>query len=342
MPSKNKPDITVILPVYNGEEHIAECIESVLNQTFENFEFTIVDDASTDKTPTILKKYSEKDKRIKVITHAKNRKQTAAANTAIETAQGNFIARIDADDVALPERFEKQRFFLIANEEYGMVGSWTDTIDENGDIMGQWKTSSTDGSLKWDLLFGTSFAHASVMMRTKIVKQVGLYQSPEAEDYDLWSRISHVSKVANIGEVLQQKRVWSGQLALKVPQETRDCVIEIMQKNINNLLGNNKLDLNFIRKIRAVSDKTPIIQDKKVINNIRYTLNRLYKNLQLNVKLSKTEKIYINRDIYQKLKTLSNWQSQSNYLRSLYHKFYLLIKFPKYSLLNIANDKKIN
>ena len=87
------------------------------------------------------------------------------------------------------------------------------------------------------------------------MKKLDYYQSPEAEDYDLWSRINRVSEVANIPEVLQQKRVWSGQLALKVPTETRDSVIQIMQNNINFLLDNKNLDLNTIRQIRSVSDK---------------------------------------------------------------------------------------
>ncbi len=128
MPSNSLSLISVILPVYNGEKYLTECIESVLNQTYRNFEFIIVDDASTDSTPQILKEFALQDTRIKVMTHAINQKQTIAANTAIKQAEGTYIARMDADDVALANRFQKQIDFLEDNPKIGMVGSWTDII----------------------------------------------------------------------------------------------------------------------------------------------------------------------------------------------------------------------
>ena len=332
MVQEKTPEISAILPVYNGEDHLEECITSVLNQTFKNFEFIIVDDASTDSTPQILKDFANSDDRVKVITHNNNQKQTAAANTAINNAKGKYLARMDADDVALPNRFEKQYSYLEDNLECGMVGSWTETIDESGNIVGQWQTATSNGILKWNLLFGTSFAHSSVMMRTHIVRDVGLYQSPEAEDYDLWSRISRVSEVANIPEVLQQKRVWSGQLALKVPQETRDCVIEIMQKNIKHRLADDHLTLDFIRNIRAVSDKNPILGNSKSISQVWDILLKLYRNLRSNVELTNIETKLVSKDLYRKLKTLSDWQSSINLLRGLSQKLYLLLRFPKNSI----------
>ena len=111
----NAPLISVILPVYNGEKHLSECIESILSQTFQDFEFIIVDDASTDNTPQLLKEYAKKDTRIKIVTHSINQKQTVAANTACKYAKGKYIARMDADDIALPNRFIKQVTFLEEN-----------------------------------------------------------------------------------------------------------------------------------------------------------------------------------------------------------------------------------
>lgn len=326
----NNPKISAFLPVYNGQDHLAECIESILNQSFKDFEFIIIDDASTDHTPTILEDFTKKDKRINVITHEKNQKQTAAANTAINSAKGNYLARIDADDVALPKRFEKQFAFLEENTNYGMVGSWTDTINENGDILGQWKTAEEDGMLKWNLLFGTSFAHASVMMRTDIVKKVGLYQSPEAEDFDLWSRISRISKVANIPEVLQQKRVWSGQLALKVPQETRDCVIQIMSKNISYLLEDSEYSLEFVRMIRSVSDLSPIIDKNNNIVRVQNTLNSLFIHHLRKNELTKGEIKKISKDLFRKLKTLTDWQLKINTQKGLQSKIRLFFRFPSF------------
>lgn len=340
MPSKSPPLISAILPVYNGEDHLKECIDSVLNQTFTNFEFIIVDDASTDSTPQILAKYSNKDERIKIITNPVNQKQTISANTACKNAGGRYLARMDADDVALPTRFEKQCEFLGANQKIGMVGSWTDTISETGKIIGQWRTAYEPGMLNWNLLFGTSFAHSSVMMRKNIVEQAGLYQSPEAEDYDLWSRISRIVKVANLPEVLQQKRVWSGQLALKVPTETRDCVLQIMQKNINHLLNSSNLDLDMIRNIRKVSDRTPIIQDSQLISDIRKILLQLYDKYLCKFDLTKSEKKKVAHDVFQKLHTLAKWQSSANFSKVLFEKLYLAYRFPKLFLSSLIRSKR--
>lgn len=340
MPSKSPPLISAILPVYNGEDHLKECIDSVLNQTFTNFEFIIVDDASTDSTPQILAKYSNKDERIKIITNPVNQKQTISANTACKNAGGRYLARMDADDVALPTRFEKQCEFLGANQEIGMVGTWTDTISETGKIIGQWRTAYEPGMLNWNLLFGTSFAHSSVMMRKNIVEQAGLYQSPEAEDYDLWSRISRIAKVANLPEVLQQKRVWQGQLALKVPTETRDCVLQIMQKNINHLLNRSNLDLDMIRNIRKVSDRTPIIQDSQLISDIRKILLQLYDKYLCKFDLTKSEKKKVAHDVFQKLHTLAKWQSSANFSKALFEKLYLAYRFPKLFLSSLIRSKR--
>ena len=340
MPSKNPPVISAILPVYNGEEYLEECVDSVLHQTFTNFEFIIIDDASTDSTPQILEKYLNQDERIRVITHPINQKQTISANTACHNARGKYLARMDADDIALPKRFEKQFEFLEANLEIGMVGSWTDTISETGKVIGQWKTAFEPGVLNWNLLFGTSFAHSSVMMRSNSVKKVDYYQSPEAEDWDLWSRISRIAKIANLPEVLQQKRVWGGQLALKVPIETRDCVLQIMQKNIKYLLNNSNLDLEMIRNIRMVSDKTTKIQDSQLISDTKNILLQLYAKYLSKFNLTKIEKKKVSRDVFQKLNTLSVWQSSANFTKALIEKLYLAYRFPKLFIYSLVRYKK--
>lgn len=340
MPSKNSPVISVILPVYNGEHHLAECIESVLHQTYTNFEFIIVDDASTDNTPQILEDYLSQDERIRVITNPVNQKQTISANTACKNAGGKYLARMDADDIALPTRFEKQLEFLEADPEIGMVGTWTDTISESGIVIGQWKTNSEPGVLNWDLLFGTGFAHSSVMMRNNLLKKVGYYQSPEAEDYDLWSRISRIAKVANIPEILQQKRVWGGQLALKVPNETRDCVLQIMQNNINYLLNDTNLDLEIIRNIRMVSDKTTKIQNSRLISDIRNILLQLYAKYLSKYDLTKIENKKVSHDIFQKLNTLVNWKYSANFTQAIIEKSYLAYRFPKLFLYSLIHRKK--
>jgi len=337
----NIPIVSVILPVYNGEIHLSECIESILSQTFRDFEFIIVDDASTDNTSQLLKEFAMKDNRIIIITHELNQKQTVAANTAIKHAKGKYLARMDADDIALPNRFELQVKCMEKNPNTGLLGSWVDIIDDNGKVLKTWYTNNTSGHLNWDLLFGAGFAHSSVMMRRDLVNKVGCYQSIEAEDYDLWSRLSRITNIANIQQVLQKKRVWQGQLGLKVPQETRECTLQIMQKNINHLLNNSNLDLDMIRNIRKVSDKTPIIQDSQLISDIKNILLQLYSKYLLKFNLTKIENKKVSRDVFQKLYTLTDWQFTAKYYKALIEKLNLAYRFPKlfiYSLVHRKNN----
>ncbi|MEE8479370.1 MAG: glycosyltransferase family 2 protein [Candidatus Neomarinimicrobiota bacterium] len=333
MTEVNTPKISVILPVYNGEEHLTECVESILHQSYTNFEFVIVDDASTDNTPQILKKYSNQDERVRVLTNPINQKQTISANTACKNTSGKYIARMDADDIALPMRFEKQLNFLEANPCVSMVGSWINTISDNGKIMGQWKTSTDSNILIWYLLFGTSFAHSSVMMRSDLVKKVDYYQSPEAEDYDLWSRLSRITKVANLPEVLQHRRVWAGQLALKVPTETRDCMLQIMQNNMQHLLNVSSINLKLVEIIRSVTEENQPKLDSELLKQSTSLINALYSTYILKTVLSKGEKKIVTIDALQKLYKLATWQYSLNPLKGFYHFLLIAIRNPKFVLI---------
>ena len=333
MTNNTKDLISVILPVYNGEEHLTECIESVLSQTYDNLEFIIVDDASTDNTLNILRKFAAIDSRIKIFQHTINQKQTAAANTAIKNARGDYLARMDADDVALPSRLKKQVEFMQKNPDIGLLGSWVHLIDDNGKPYYVLKTNTSQGYLGWSLLFDTSFAHSSVMMRKDIIKQVGFYQSAEAEDYDLGSRINRLAKVANIPEILQQKRVWAGQLALKVPTETRDCVLQIMQNNMQHLLNGFSIGLELVRIIRSVTESNQPELDDKLLKQATSLINVLYDTYILKTSLSTEEKKMVTIDVLQKLYRLAKWQYILNPFKG-FHSFLLIaIRNPKFVLL---------
>jgi len=337
------PIVSVILPVYNGENHISECIESILSQTYNNFEFIIVDDASTDNTPHLLKKYAKKDSRIKIITHNSNQKQTAAANTACKFAKGKYIARMDADDVALPFRLDRQVKYLESNLDFGLVGSWSDRINNYGKIFDRWIVETNTTYLKWSFLFQTNFAHASAMMRNNIAKEVGYYQSPEAEDFDLWSRISTISKIGCIPEILQKRRVWEGQLNLKVPAETVNCVHQIIQKNIKLILG-KEISLNDVKNIHNVitqNDKclsiTKIIETKTLIIEL---FNTFLKRNKLNSK----EKMLVSKDVAQKLYTLKLWLDELTKWKGLILFLQIAIinkRFAIYIILNKILGKKL-
>ena len=194
--------ITVLLSVYNGEKWLVECIESILGQTYCDFEFLIIDDGSQDKSLGIIKNYSNSDKRIKFISQ-ENIGLTKSLNKGISLAKGEWIARIDADDVALPERLELQ--INYANKHnLNLVGCQSNIIDSKGNI--KYKTTIP---IDYKTLFlnlkkqKPFFSHSSVLFKKNLVISLGGYRETmkRSQDYDLWLRISEVSKIGAVDYV---------------------------------------------------------------------------------------------------------------------------------------------
>jgi glycosyltransferase involved in cell wall biosynthesis len=190
------------MSVFNGQMYLNECIESILSQTFENFEFLILDDASNDSTYDIIKNY--KDKRIKLIRNEKNLGLTKSLNLLLDIVRGEHVARIDADDVACNERFIKQTFALDENKSVGMVASNCDIINENSDFLFNHCPSSNDTALKWSFIFRNPIRHSTVMLRKDVINKVGKYNEffEFSQDYELWHRILINSKIKIIPETL--------------------------------------------------------------------------------------------------------------------------------------------
>lgn len=207
---KTVPLISVALPVYNGEQYLVEAIESILAQTFADFELIIIDDGSTDNSLAILKHYQLKDLRIRLV-EQENQNLASTLNNILDLAQGQWVARMDQDDIALPHRFERQLQWL---EQTGadICGSWVK-------FFGSWdrrtfKPYESDQAIKMDMLFKSPFAHPSVMMRTDFAKQLRYDKCCEkAEDYDLWVRAAQAGwKMTNVPEVLLLYRKHGSQI----------------------------------------------------------------------------------------------------------------------------------
>ncbi len=194
------------MSVYNGEEYLRESIDSILNQTYGDFEFIIIDDGSTDGTAAILDSYKHPGIRVRI---QGNNGLTKALNTAISLAQGEYLARQDADDISNPGRLERQVRFLEENEKVGLVGTYYNRIDAQGIILQNMKPPILSQDLKMRLEKGSQFAHGSVMFRRRCIECVGGYREEfrVAQDYDLWLRISERFDVANIPEFLYQWRL---------------------------------------------------------------------------------------------------------------------------------------
>lgn len=206
------PKISVLLPVYNGEKYLPETIESVLNQTFSDFEFLIVNEfGSSDKATAIIHGYEQKDKRIRVIQNTERLGLSLSLNRGIDEAKGKYIARVDGDDPSYPERFEKQIAYLEAHAEVFLAGTLQRTLLKNGVSYDEYPTLAEE--LKATLLFGCDISHCSVMMRRDWLNKNNWRYTDEfmCEDFDLWSKIKYEVPMVNLPEILCDHRWGFGQ-----------------------------------------------------------------------------------------------------------------------------------
>jgi glycosyltransferase involved in cell wall biosynthesis len=187
-----KPTVTVLTTIYNGRAYLNESIESVLNQTYDDFEFLIIDDSSTDNSVEIVNSYQ--DPRIRLVKNEKNIGQTASMNIGLGLAQGKYIARLDQDDVCLPKRLKEQVGFMKENPSVTIVSSWEYVIDPEGNKTAVWKrTIENYGTFLGFILLGLCpVFHPSVMFLKDEILNLGCFDTDygPAEDYELWSRIA--------------------------------------------------------------------------------------------------------------------------------------------------------
>ena len=200
------PEVSVLMPVYNGETYLEEAIDSILNQTFSDFEFIIINDGSTDHSVEIIQSYN--DARIKLINNLSNLGLEKTLNRGIQLAQGKYIARMDSDDISLQYRLETQVIFMNANPAVTLCGSWVETFGVRQDI---WKYPTQHDDIRCHLLFESCFAHPSIIMRrSAVLKDEPLFDESQAykhaEDYVLWTRLSEHHALANIPTVLLKYR----------------------------------------------------------------------------------------------------------------------------------------
>lgn len=181
--------VSVLIPTYNVEEYVEKAVESILNQTYENLEIIIVDDCSTDGTYKILEGLSKKDSRIKLFSNSKNSKIAYTLNRAWEQSSGEYLARMDGDDISLPDRIERKIKFLQDNTEYDLVGSSIQSIDEFGNIIGSSKFSSNHKVLKKTLKYSSPVAHIWLAKRKVYEKLNGYREISGCEDYDFLLRM---------------------------------------------------------------------------------------------------------------------------------------------------------
>ena len=232
-----KTKVTVLIPVYNGEKYLKEAIESILHQTFTDFEFLIINDGSTDRSVEIIQSYT--DSRIRMIHNDKNLKLIATLNKGLDIAQGEYVARMDCDDISLPERLARQVAFMDSNRDVGICGTWAKTIGDDPGHIFSYEINSK--KIKAQLLFDCCLAHPSIIMRRALLVKYNLkyYESDlHAEDWGLWQRASVCFDLSNIPEILLLYRI-------KQTSVSR-ANAELQENTLNyvNKLSLSKLNIN--------------------------------------------------------------------------------------------------
>ena len=271
------PLVSVLLPVYNAQGYLRESIESILGQTFADFELIIINDGSTDDSKAIMDSYA--DTRI-VIIDQKNAGLPVSLNRAIAKAKGKYLARQDADDVSLPTRLSEQVAYLEAHPDSALLGTWAQIIEKDNLTARTLTHPCKNGEIQIKLLFYNCFVHSSVMMRKTTLNQCGVYpEDPDKfppEDYDLWLRIAQVAQVANLPKMLLQYR--------ELPDSISRQKLEIMQararrmssRALNIILCDTALTNKIVQLVDAMCE-IPVVLTKKNYQELQALLERVGK-----------------------------------------------------------------
>lgn len=203
----NQPLVSVIMPAYNVEKYISQAIESILNQTYKNFEFIIVDDASTDNTWKIIQKYKKKDKRIIIIQNKINVNVSQSLNTAIKITKGKYIARMDADDWSYPYRLEKQVKFMEKNPKVVISGGTMLVCDKNLKLIYKRSYPLNNNNIRKIIFRSSPFSHPTIIYQSKFIIKINGYKNISLiEDLDLYLRIGYYGQFANISDIIIKHR----------------------------------------------------------------------------------------------------------------------------------------
>lgn len=248
------PSITVLMSVYNGERYLREAIESILNQTFSDFEFMVIDDGSTDKSWPILAEYAEQDSRLVLIRNQENIGLAKSLNKGLALARGKYIARMDADDVSMPQRFEKQVVFLETHSKIGILGTQCWFIDTNGQEQELDEAPTDELQLRWTSLFGNPFRHPTVMIRGDVLRKNGLKYDEAfrvTQDYEFWTRILKYTDGANLSTRLLKYRNGYGISSTQAEMQLKNRDL-ISQRVIREQMPESTITSTQIKQMQAL------------------------------------------------------------------------------------------
>jgi glycosyltransferase involved in cell wall biosynthesis len=326
----NIPKISVIMPVYNTALYLKEAIESILNQTYDDFEFIIIDDASTDGSKEIIKSYS--DERIIVFENEVNKGYVFGLNYAISIARGEYIARMDSDDIAHLDRFKKQIDYFERKTEIDLIGTWYKVINSEKVI----KLPERHDSLFELFLNKNGIAHPTVMFKRSFFIENNFYYDVNmmpAEDYELWVRFIKIGKLANIPEVLLYYREHTNQIS-HTKRKEQNFKAEIVRWSFVNYYL-NKLDCRLYAKIQ---DNKVSIDDKLNVLNSHASIYNKSDNVINNIILNEYRKIQFELFLDKENQNINSLIKIYKSYRVLFFKndFKLTLKYILKSVLNFV------
>jgi glycosyltransferase involved in cell wall biosynthesis len=229
--------VSILMPVYNGEPYLREALDSVFAQNYANFELIVIDDGSTDGTPEVLD--SVRDSRLRVYRCCENRGVAARLAEGLSLCSGEYVARLDADDIARPDRLEKQVTLLEEDPKRVIVAGGYQVVDELGRVLDRYCRPREHIEIEWSLLFENTVAHSAVMFRTTAALDVGGYDRHRVhvEDYDLWSRLLEVGKAVGANGVVVSLRQHQRRVSVTHAHAMAVAAAHVSARNLATLVG---------------------------------------------------------------------------------------------------------
>lgn len=291
------PTVSVIMPVYNGEKYLKKALKSIQDQTLTDFEFIILDDASTDSTRTIVEEFAQRDTRIRLCHNEKNLGLTEILNRGLELARGEYIARMDQDDISLPGRLGAQVKYLNEHPKTDVLGTAFTLIDEQENHVQDIRFPKEHDLIRWFLCFYNPIVHPSVMMRrSTIINHKGYDTSiMHAEDYDLWWRVGFDGKLENLESIHILLRKHSSQVSSKYRDEQFEVDMKIVQKHVS-LTAGKTIPVDIFRRIWK-NDCSSAGEAMAVSNFLFDYMNITIKDME-----NKTHRKLISKDAFRKIR----------------------------------------
>jgi len=335
--STSIPLISVIMSVYNSEKYLVRAIESILYQTFPDFEFIVIDDGSTDRSLEIMQAYAKQDDRLRIIVNENNQGLARSLNIGIANAKGEFIARMDADDISFPDRLQKQLSFLLAHPEIMILGGSQVFIDHDGKETYALSFSNQQSVLRWNMLLGNGLivSHPTVMIRREFLITIGGYSDLKAaQDFEIWTRLFNekVLPIRNLDDVILYYRKHSQTITSSNRSLQEETAVKIRRQKIEYLLD-HAIPEQVIFAYRNTDFQYADIKEYML------TWVEIYNRFVKHFELSKKETKPVREELSQRISNYTYFNLFNSVTKNRVLFWHMLLLFPAWLMLAVIKCK---